>query len=239
MGLLVKLIENFVSKATITYKQQIAPHVFHIQMEGKALQEKNPLGYSLRILVGKDKDLGFDDNIRSYSTWRINKETGMADLAICTHGNGSGSEWVKECKVGDKIAFMWQKNNLVLDQTADAYVFIGDLSALGHLYSINNALPSSKKISSLIYGDSKEDFFPDINGTMPFGFHEFKDDPSEQIIKLIPSLVNGFPESSLVYIAGDSRVCVQLNNYFRKDLKWNTRHIKTKPFWNPLKKGLE
>nr|WP_197482116.1 SIP domain-containing protein [Polaribacter atrinae] len=43
----------------------------------------------------------------------------------------------------------------------------------------------------------------------------------------------------MVYIAGDSRVCIALNQYFRKELNWNTKQIKTKPFWNPDKKGLE
>jgi NADPH-dependent ferric siderophore reductase len=43
----------------------------------------------------------------------------------------------------------------------------------------------------------------------------------------------------MVYIAGDSRVCVALNYYFKNYLNWNTKQIKTKPFWNPEKKGLE
>jgi NADPH-dependent ferric siderophore reductase len=239
MGLLVKLIENFVSKATIRDKKQIAPHVFHIQIEGKALQQEHPLGYTLRILVGKDKDLGFDDNIRSYSTWRVNKERGVVDMAICTHGNGSGSQWARDCHVGDKMAFIWQKTNAVLDESAEAYLFIGDLSALGHLYALNRVVPTSKKISSFIYGADKEDFFSDINGTTPFAFHEIKNDPSAEIIKSLPRLISGLPENTSVYIMGDSRVCVQLTNYFRKDLNWNSRRIKAKPFWNPLKKGLE
>lgn len=239
MGLLVKLIEKVVSKATITYKQQMTPNVFHIRIEGKALQQDHPLGYSIRILVGKDKDLGFDDNIRSYSTWRVDKKNGRADLAVCTHGKGSGAQWAKECGVGDTIAFIWQKTNLVLDASADAYLFVGDLSALGHLYSIHNALPAAKKISSLIYGADKKDFFSDLDGTTPFVFHEWKGDAPAQIIKSVSSLIAGFPENSLVYIAGDSRVCVQLSQYFKKELCWGTSRIKAKPFWNPLKKGLE
>ncbi|WP_368855182.1 hypothetical protein [Polaribacter sp. 20A6] len=43
----------------------------------------------------------------------------------------------------------------------------------------------------------------------------------------------------MVYIAGDSRVYVALNHHFRNELNWSTKQIKTKPFWNPDKKGLE
>jgi NADPH-dependent ferric siderophore reductase len=43
----------------------------------------------------------------------------------------------------------------------------------------------------------------------------------------------------MVYIGGDSRICVSLTHYFRKELQWEARQIKTKPFWNPDKKGLE
>jgi len=43
----------------------------------------------------------------------------------------------------------------------------------------------------------------------------------------------------MVYIAGGGRICVVLNIYFRNELNWDSKRIKTKPFWNLEKKGLE
>lgn len=42
----------------------------------------------------------------------------------------------------------------------------------------------------------------------------------------------------IAYVGGDSRVCIALNQYFRRELNWATKQIKTKPFCNSDKKGL-
>lgn len=62
---------------------------------------------------------------------------------------------------------------------------------------------------------------------------------TEKIIAKIAELIPNLKGKKMVYIAGDSRVCVALNQYFRKELHWDGKLIKTKPFWNPGKKGLE
>ncbi|MCG1036691.1 SIP domain-containing protein [Polaribacter sargassicola] len=61
----------------------------------------------------------------------------------------------------------------------------------------------------------------------------------DDILKVVKELASKLKGKKMVYIAGDSRVCIALNQYFRKELKWDVKQIKTKPFWNPSKKGLE
>jgi len=46
--------------------------------------------------------------------------------------------------------------------------------------------------------------------------------PTEAIIKKVKERVAKMSGKKMVYIAGDSRICVPLIQYFRKELKWET-----------------
>lgn len=116
---------------------------------------------------------------------------------------------------------------------------IGDLSALSHLYMINRNLSKDKQVSSLIYSENINDLYVDINGENPFDFYEIKTNNSDEIISKIQAIIPKLKGDKMVYIAGDSRICIKLNHYFKNELNWNTKQIKIKPFWNPDKKGLE
>ncbi|MFT4071289.1 MAG: hypothetical protein QM654_05130 [Dysgonamonadaceae bacterium] len=49
-------------------------------------------------------------------------------MAIVTYSNGIGTQWGKICKVDDRIPFVWYKDNFWVDNSADSYLMIGDLS---------------------------------------------------------------------------------------------------------------
>ena len=241
MGIITNLIAGFLDKATISYKTQLNPTTYHIQLHGEAFKKANYLpGYFVRIFVGRGKDLAFKDNLRSYSAWKLNKLNGTLELAVCTHAEGPGSNWAKECRVGDEVSFTWKKCNLVVDDSAANYLFVGDSAALGHLYELRRNLGQGKVIRSLVYDEKKESLFADLNGSKPFDFHEISSaNATTTLLSLIPDILKDLSSDTTVYVGGDSRVCIALSNYFRKELKWDSRRIKTKPFWNPTKTGLE
>jgi len=241
MGIITNLIAGFLDKATISYKTQLSPGIYHIQLHAEEFKKANYIpGYFVRVFVGRGKDLAFKDNLRSYSAWKLNKLNGTLELAVCSHAGGPGSAWAQECKVGDEVSFTWKKSNLVVDDSADNYLFIGDSSALGHLYEVHRNLPAGKTIRSIIYDHNKGNLFPDLDGSMPFDYYEFaSEDASTPLRALLPDLLKDLSSNTIVYVGGDSRICVSMSNYFRKELNWESRRVKTKPFWNPLKTGLE
>jgi NADPH-dependent ferric siderophore reductase len=241
MGLISKLITSVLDEAVISYKTQLSPTTYHIQLHGEVFKKANYLpGYFVRIFVGRDRDLRFKDNIRSYSAWKLNKLNGTLELAVCTDGDGPGSYWARACKVGDEVSFTWKKSNLIVDDTADNYVFIGDSSALGHLYEVNRNLTRGKKIKSIIYDETEENLFKDLDGTKPFQFYQFSShSASADILSVLPGVLSDLSANTIVYVGGDSRVCIALNSHFRKEMKWKSNQIKTKPFWSPTRTGLE
>lgn len=242
----MSLLENVLKKvvldqATIIKKEQLSAFVYKVRLKGDSIKKAEFIpGYFLRLGVGiGQEDLDFKDKVRSYSVWNINKEEGWLDLAIATESNGVGANWVMNCNLGDLVYYKWKKGNFLLDNSADNYLMIGDLSALSHLYVINRNLPKNKSVESVIYSNNASNLFNDIDNTQPLSFYEFQEHPSEEIKIIVKEKLSKFNGSIIIYISGDSRVCVNLNQYLKKVLGYSPKQLKIKPFWNPLKKGLE
>ncbi len=242
MSLLENILKKVVlDKAIIEKKEQISALVYKIRLKSESIKtaEFTP-GYFLRLGIGIGNDtISFKDKVRSYSVWNINKTEGYLDIAIATESKGIGAQWVTNCKEGDSVYFKWKKGNFLVDETATSYLMIGDLSALSHLYILNRNLSKNKQIESLIYSEKATNLFKDIDNSTPFNFYSLEQNATTEILNLVKNIIPKMKGNKMVYIAGDSRVCIALNQYFKKELNWSTKQIKTKPFWNPNKKGLE
>ncbi len=241
MGIIKNILKRVLKENTIVEKEKISETAYKIRVKSDSIKGVEFVaGYFLRIGIGlTEESLTMQDFVRSYSVWDIDKINGTLDLVIATHSKGSGAKWIEQRKVGDKVYFTWKKGNFVLDNSADSYLFIGDLSALSHLYMIRRNLPKNKKVESILYSQHKNELYADIDGTTPFNFYELPQNPTEEIINKVKEIVPKMTGKKMVYVGGDSRVCVALNQHFRRELNWDTKQIKTKPFWNPEKKGLE
>ncbi|WP_147676847.1 SIP domain-containing protein [Algibacter pacificus] len=242
MSLVENLLKKMVlEKAIIDKKEKLSNIVYKVRIKSEGIKKQDfEPGYFIRLGIGIGNDeLSMKDKVRSYSVWDINKTEGYLDLAISTESRGIGAQWVEHCKVGETVYFKWKKGHFLIDNSADSYLMIGDLSALSHLYIINRNLPKSKQVESLIYSQDSNDFFEDINGKKPFKFYQLEENDIDEILTIVKELVAKMKGNKMVYIAGYSRICVPLNHYFRKELHWNSKQIKIKPFWNPEKKGLE
>jgi NADPH-dependent ferric siderophore reductase len=241
MGLFKTVIKQIFKEGAVESKNKLSESAYRIRIKNDSIKNVEFMpGHFLRVLIGMNNDNpSREDFVRSYSVWNIDKPNGTIDLAIATHSAGAGAKWVEQISTGDKMFFNWKKGNFILEDNADSYLMVGDLSALSHLYIIKRHLPQGKQVESILYSEHKSDLYPDIDGATPFDFYEMPQNPIEEIFKRVVEIVPKMTGRKMVYIGGDSRVCVALNKYFRNELRWDTKQIKTKPFWNPEKKGLE
>jgi NADPH-dependent ferric siderophore reductase len=239
MGIIENLLKLRLQPAEIVYKAPLSPSAFHIRLKSEKLKYDGFVpGYFLRLGVGMDdQTAGIRDKVRSYTAWDYDAIQGTVDLAVATHSEGIGAQWAKSCQEGDRVYFTWHKCKLIVDDAADSYLMIGDLSALAHLYKIRRHL-TNKQVQGIFYSQQISDLYKDLDGAEPFSFYGLPENPIEQLKEKIEAVMPTMTGKKMVYLAGDSRVCVALNHYFRKELKWDTRQIKTKPFWNPNKKGM-
>jgi NADPH-dependent ferric siderophore reductase len=241
MGIVKSILKLLLGENIIAEKEKISEGAYRIQLKSNSIKDADfEAGNFLRVAVGAgEANNSRQDFVRSYSVWNIDKTKGAIDIAVATHSNGAGAKWATQCKVGDTVYFKWKKGKFVVDNSADSYLLIGDLSALSHLYIINRYLKNDKQVESIVYNHHKSDLYKDIDGTTPLNFYEMPQNPTEAIVEKIKEIVPKMKGNKMVYIAGDSRVCIALNSYFRRELNWQTKQIKTKSFWNPDKKGLE
>lgn len=240
MALLETIMKKIMDKGQITSKTRLTDSVYKIDITSDAIKTMDFMaGYFIRLGIGIGTNTNSKkDMVRSYSIWDINKDTNTISLAIATDSNGIGAQWVKNCNVGDTVYYKTKKGTFTLDTSADSYLMIGDLSALSHLYIINRSL-ENKPVESIIYNNTLSDLFEDVDGTKPFNFYKLEENATDSILEKLKEKLPNIKGKKMVYIAGDSRVCVALNHYFRKELHWDSKQIKTKPFWNPEKTGLE
>jgi len=240
MSVLENVIALLLKKGIIVYKSQLSKSVYHIRIQSDIFKDiEYATGDFLRIFVGKgNRELTLGEKIRSYSIWNLNKERCQLDLAVTTLGNGPGTQWAIECRQGDAVYFHWHKGKFRLDSSTDNYVFIGDLSALPSLYEFSRNL-NNKKIYSIIYSQDKEDFFADIDGKEPFEFNYLPQNPVDDVLHELQLIRRNIKHNTDVYVAGDSRICVAVTQFLRREWKWDSGRIKAKPYWNPIKTGLE
>jgi NADPH-dependent ferric siderophore reductase len=240
VSIIDRLATRILTKGIITHKNALSDTVFHIRIKSESFKRVSYVpGHFLRLFCGKDKAVGLKDKVRSYSVWNLDRELAEVDMAICTDSHGPGTAWAKECKVGNDIYFSWHQGKFVVDNTADHYLFVGDISTLGHFYEIRRNLPAGRSVRSLIYSNAETHFFPDIDGTTPFEFIVLPENPEVLLKKKIDSLALNIEVRVMVYVGGDSRICVSLHSYFKNVMKWRPDQIKIKPFWKPGKTGLE
>ncbi|MBN8571346.1 MAG: siderophore-interacting protein [Ignavibacteria bacterium] len=230
-------------KASIISNEKIAGHTYHLKIQGEDIKniDYTP-GMHMKVVVEAADDSLQNIKLRSYSIWDFDSDKGTIDMAVCTHSSGLGSKWIEQAEPGNDFYFFIKKT-LIVDNSADNYFFIGDISTLGHFYKVNRALPEDKKVFSFIYGN-ETDFFPDLNGEKPFDFFVHSSDksspaPTEFLKEKISSVFdNGQIDKdqyTIVYLGGDARICADLPPWFMKNFGFKPEQIKMKSFWNPYK----
>jgi NADPH-dependent ferric siderophore reductase len=232
------LTKSIFQKATVTYKEQIAPKVYHIRIQGDGLRPHHYIpGEHIRLFVGTDRDTALDSKLRTYSIWDHSSSRGTVDMAICIHSTGIGARWAGEARVGEAIHYMGPKGKLTIDYAADSCLMIGDPSALSHMYAIRKGMPKGKKAIGITYGAHPTDCYPDLDGTIPFQFLQLGYDPTEALIREAEALRDRLSDTPVIYLGGDARVCKSLSRHFRHH--WPAATVMSKGFWMPGKTGMD
>ena len=232
------LAKNIFQKATVIYKLQIAPHVYHIKLQSDAFSSHQYVpGEHLRLFVGLDRDTALDSKLRTYSIWDYDSSKGLADVAICSHSTGIGATWIRQVQEGETIHYMGPKGKLVIDLNADSSLMICDPSALSHMYAIKRHIAPAKMTPGIIYSADPSDHYADVDGIRPFQFLPLGFDPTDRLIEAANALKGSLSGRIAIYLAGDARVCKSLSRHFRQN--WPDANVLSKGFWMPGKTGMD
>jgi len=218
--------------------KQIAAHTFQLKVQSNDFAKMQYVaGFTVDIFIGNPFN---DPNCehRKYSFWNYEPVYHIADFAICTFSNGKGAEWIQKLQQGDIIFFKPPQGKLLVDNSAENYLLIGDITSLSHLYEINRNLAVSKKVFSFIYAAQELDIFQDIDKSFPFIHHII---PSNSADLIVDKIINHLPKNltdTIAYIFGHPETCIQLHNYLKHDRNIPVQNLRTKPFWKTTREKI-
>ena len=211
--------------------KQVNKHVFHLKIQSADFEKMDYVpGFTLNIFIGDPiNEQHIDD--RKYSIWNYEPVHQIINVIICTFSKGKGANWVRTLKKGDIIYFTPPRGKLLLDDNADYYLMIGDITALSHLYEINRNLPFNKKVFSFIYTYNQRDIFPDIDGSFAFYYYVINPLDTEMVKDKIMSLLPHFSGRGIAYLLGDPKTVIALQHHFKNEQHWPIKDLRAKPFW--------
>ncbi|MBN9296769.1 MAG: siderophore-interacting protein [Filimonas sp.] len=241
MSIIDNIAKRVLRKGTVIEKRKIAGDTYHLMLMSEELKDlPYAPGEQVKVYIGADNDLSFSDKMRTYSIWNYEPDNGVIDLAISTFSNGPGAEWVKNIRECDVVYFGGMKGKRQIDDSADYYILVGDVSSLPHLYELNRHLSANKKVYSFIHSEFHEDFFTDVDGSTPLSFYTMQSaDCPVKLMKAIHGIIEREQGRGVAYLEGEAEVCIAIHHYLKKHEQWQSKQIHTKPFWSQGKKGLD
>lgn len=231
MSILSQITKMGFQKTTLIKKEKISSEFYHIKVQSEALKDIDYTpGQHLKLYVGHDEPGIIKGKARSYSIWNYDKNNLTFDIAVNTLSNGVGAEWVKNLNENDAIYFFGPKGSLTIDSSYDNHYFFGDITTLAHFYAIKRNLSPDKKVFSVIYASSEDQFFPDLVKENTFDLKVL--DTIEEIMQQVKALPYSENQKNVLYIGGEEKVCHIISNYFQKEKNLDRKDIKLKSFWD-------
>lgn len=230
MSFLNSLARQVMQQAEVVAARRIAAHTYRLTLAGPALVGWAYVpGQTLNVFFGLAA-AGDETSLRkrTYSIWGYDAVAGRLELAVCTFSGGPGAQWAARCRPGDVVHFYGPGGKFLLDSTAPAYVLLGDVSCLAHLYELRRHVP----VVSVIHARHADDCFPDLDGTSPLHFVVADTLTAAQYLAAAEAqgLALANPRA-LLYWGGPQATCVAGHRLLQREWQWPSERLKTKPFW--------
>jgi ferredoxin-NADP reductase len=208
MKIVNKTLAQFFNSAILIDKNKIADRTYHLKLQLKSGGFKNYVpGQHLSMLVGLDDTSLFENPTRCYSVWNYDKDKQQVDVAACTFSRGIGTRWLHQLNIADRVHFSGPEGKFTFAPHFTNYVFLGDVSALGHLYHIRRQLSSSQKSFGLLCSTGSSYIFSDIDDSSPFEHIHAEKAPVDETEIFLASLQHLKRQDTVVYLAGETAFC--------------------------------
>ncbi len=232
MSILTSLARQVTQQATVVQAQQIAAHAYRISLAGPALLDwaYRP-GQTLNVFFGLAAAGAASLRKRTYSVWGYDADRHVLELAVCTFSDGPGARWAARCRPGDPVHFSGPGGKFLLDPTAPAHVFLGDVSCLAHFYALHRQLPPETPVISVIHARHRDDVFADLDGRSPLHVEVAATCSAAQYLSAAEAQGLRQLTQAQVYWGGPAATCVAGHRLLQHEWQWPAARLKTKPFW--------
>jgi len=234
MSILTSLARQVTQQATVARAERIAAHAYRITLTGPALLDWAYVpGQTLNVFFGLGA-VGVAASLRkrTYSVWDYDAARQELELAVCTFSDGPGAHWAAQCQAGDTVHFYGPGGKFLLNTTAPAQVFLGDVSSLAHFYALRRQVPAGMPVLSVIHARHQDDVFADLDGTFPLHVEVAETLSAAQYLQAAEAQGLRTLLGAQVYWGGSEATCVAGHRLLQSSAwQWPPATLKTKPFW--------
>lgn len=221
----------------VSNKKQITPNMTRITLIGNNLQDFNydQIGGYVKIYFSNKNG---EKLLRPYTVKDYREKLCEIDIDFAIHDNDKAiaSNWAKKAKIGDKISLTGPSPKQNLNNNADWFYFVGDMSAIPAITVNLESLPkNSKGIAVLeIFNECDMQKIKMPNDIEILWVINHNDSHDKLLIEKIKSLVwlKGKP---FIWVACEFSKMKILREFFKVQKKIEKKDIYISSYW---KKGL-
>ena len=242
------IVDRFALRTQVTHIEQAASRTRLIRAAGPDLKGLHWVpGQQVRVLVnGPVRTLGdlMRTTLRTYSVWSYEED--RIELCVFQHGDGPGSRWADELKVGDEISFRRPEGRFVLDRHAPYHLFVGEETATIAFGAMLRSLAAEADAGAAadayaVLEASDEASRLALPGTARTSWVDRGEASAANSTVLLDALrALKLPEHpGVAYVAGEARTCQSVRAHLMRERGWPRRSVIVKPFWAPGRRGME
>ncbi|AJZ82045.2 siderophore-interacting protein [Streptomyces sp. AgN23] len=244
-----RLVDRLLLPVHVDTVEQLGPRLRRVILTGSALAGLtwHP-GQHVRLQVAPappalDWIVG---TLRTYSIWDFDDQA--MELIVFDHGEGPGAGWARTARPGDELMLLKPQGNLAVQSEARYHLFAGDETAQVSYGPMLRALPDDAQVFARVEVDSpaeRIDLTPKQRPAARPGWNvdwTYRQGRSAASSRSLVEAVRSLPlpdEPGIAYLAGEARTIQLIRRHLVEERNWPRRHVRTKPFWTPGRKGLD
>ncbi|WP_413534034.1 hypothetical protein [Empedobacter brevis] len=215
---------------TVIHHSQIAKNIYHIKLQSTNLAKfRYVAGLTLEVYLSNPY-ANAESLFQKFSVWNFEPVFNTIDIVINTRHKSETAIWIKSVQIGDKVFFKEPIVELVLDDTAAEYLFIGNIASLPYFYELNRSIAISKKIHSIIFTTNISQIFPDIDHSFPLSTYFLDAQNPEDILKLLKLHLPKLANKIVAYVLAEPNEIALINNFLKTNSKDFIPKIYSKSF---------
>lgn len=225
---------RFTNTGRIADVHEASANFRFIEIEAEAF-----LGMNLR--PGDKVQINTGDwNMRTYTPFSLNPESGHLGILAFLHGKGPGSDWAATLKVGDTCQIFGPRQSLKIPESTDQFVLFGDETAIALATTMRRHMKYNRP-SKLLFEATDPDEIDSITNDLGLTDVEIfaknsTGGVSEDALKAVLNSVRG--TTSQVILAGRAQSIQQLRSRL-KDVGFPMSQVTAKVYWSDGKVGLD
>lgn len=134
--------------------EQISTSLYEAVLRGNALTLSGKPGND--VMIRLDESQG-EALYRRYSVRRLDVLTDEFSLWVTVNHEGPGSDWARSAQPGDLVEIVGPRGKILLEESADWHLFIGDVSGLAAFYRMANSIEVPGRAIFLVEIDADDD----------------------------------------------------------------------------------